>query len=138
MTTAADIMTPGPQWISEEDTLYRAAQLMRELDVGALPVSDSKGRMSSILTDRDIVLRCVADGLDPAAVTAGELSLGAPHTITADADLTEVLQQMSDHQIRRLPVLDGDKQLVGIISESDLARELTDDQLADFVSSVYA
>ncbi|MFR9721974.1 CBS domain-containing protein [Streptomyces sp. MS19] len=138
MTTAADIMTPGAQWISEDDTLERAAQLMRELNVGALPVSDGDERMSGIITDRDIVVDCVATGGDPSQVTAGELAQGTPRWIAADAELDEVLHEMGDAQVRRLPVIDGDKRLVGMISEADLARELSDDQLADFVVSVYA
>ncbi|WP_129843185.1 CBS domain-containing protein [Streptomyces sp. RFCAC02] len=138
MTTAADIMTPGAQWITASETLDRAAQVMRELDVGALPVSDADERMCGILTDRDIVVKCVAAGHDPSRVTAGDLAQGTPRWIAADAELDEVLDEMGDHQIRRLPVIDGDKRLVGMISEADLARELSDDRIADFVTRIYA
>ncbi|MDT0442384.1 CBS domain-containing protein [Streptomyces johnsoniae] len=138
MTTAADIMNPGAQWIPETETLDRAAQLMRELDVGALPVSDTNERLCGIITDRDIVVKCVAAGHDPAQVTASELCQGTPRWIGSEADIGEVLSEMGSHQIRRLPVIDGDKRLVGMISEADLAQVLTDDQLADFVSQVYA
>ncbi len=138
MTTAAEIMNPGAQWIPETETLDRAAQLMRELNVGALPVSDANERLCGIITDRDIVVKCVAAGHDPAQVTARELCQGTPRWIGSDADVDEVLSEMGSHQIRRLPVIDGDKRLVGMISESDLAQVLTDDQLADFVTRVYA
>ncbi|WP_059010995.1 CBS domain-containing protein [Streptomyces specialis] len=138
MTTAADIMNPGAQWIPATETLDRAAQVMRELDVGALPVSDENERMCGILTDRDIVVGCVAAGHDPAQVTAAELCKGTPRWISSDASVDEVLQQMESHQIRRLPVIDGNKRLVGMITEADLARSLTDDQLAQFVERVYA
>ncbi|UCM91128.1 CBS domain-containing protein [Streptomyces marincola] len=138
MTTAAEIMNPGAQWIPETETLDRAAQLMRELGVGALPVSDPEERLCGIITDRDIVVKCVAAGHDPAQVTASELCQGTPRWINDDADVSEVLSTMGTHQIRRLPVIDEDKRLVGMISESDLAQVLTDDQIADFVSQVYA
>ncbi|GAA2082442.1 hypoxic response protein Hrp1 [Streptomyces albiaxialis] len=141
MTTAADIMNPGPQWIPATETLDRAAQLMRELDVGALPVSDPtdpRERMMGIITDRDITVRCVAAGHDPSHVTAGDLCQGTPRWIRSDASVDEVLDEMESHQIRRLPVIDDDKRLVGVISEADLAHHLSDEQLAHFVERVYA
>ncbi|MBQ0867127.1 CBS domain-containing protein [Streptomyces smyrnaeus] len=141
MTTAADIMHPGARWVPATETLDRAAQLMRELDVGALPVSDPNDpneRMCGIITDRDIVVGCVAAGRDPSRVTAGDLCEGTPRWVSADADLNEVLREMETHQIRRLPVIDENKRLVGVISETDLAHHLSDDQLAEFVEQVYA
>lgn len=85
MTTAGDIMHRGAQWIPAHETLDRAAQLMRELNVGALPISDENERLCGILTDRDIVVGCVAMGHDPAKVTAGEMAKGTPRWIAADA-----------------------------------------------------
>ncbi|MDT6985663.1 CBS domain-containing protein [Streptomyces lusitanus] len=137
MTTAGDIMHRGAQWIPAHETLDRAAQLMRELNVGALPISDENERLCGILTDRDIVVGCVAMGHDPAKVTAGEMAKGTPRWIESDADIDDVLTEMRTHQIRRLPVID-DKRLVGMISEADLARHLTDEQIAAFAESVYA
>ncbi|MFI8928517.1 CBS domain-containing protein [Streptomyces sp. NPDC053474] len=137
MTTAADIMHRGAQWIPAHETLDRAAQLMRQLDVGALPISDENERLCGILTDRDIVVRCVAMGHDPAKVTAGELAQGTPRWIASDADVDAVLEEMQGHQIRRLPVIDN-KRLVGMISEADLAKHLTEEQLAAWCESVYA
>ncbi|MGW3990282.1 CBS domain-containing protein [Streptomyces sp. NPDC004830] len=137
MTTAGDIMHRGAQWIPAHETLDRAAQLMRELNVGALPISDEDERLCGILTDRDIVVGCVAMGHDPARVTAGDLAKGTPRWIDADADVSEVLHEMQEHRIRRLPVIQ-DKRLVGMISGSDLARHLTDGQMASWAESVYA
>jgi CBS domain-containing protein len=137
MTTAGDIMHRGAQWIPARETLDRAARLMRELNVGALPISDENERLCGILTDRDIVVGCVALGHDPAQVTAGDMAHGTPRWIDAGADVGEVLQEMKDHQIRRLPVIEN-KRLVGMISEADLARHLTDDQIAAWAESVYA
>ncbi|MGW7075591.1 CBS domain-containing protein [Streptomyces sp. NPDC054871] len=137
MTTAGDIMHRGAQWIPAHETLDRAAQLMRQLDVGALPISDENERLCGILTDRDIVVGCVAMGHDPSRVTAGDLAKGTPRWIDSGAELDEVLQEMKGSQIRRLPVIEN-KRLVGMISEADLATHLDDSQLASWVESVYA
>ncbi|MEU8590302.1 CBS domain-containing protein [Streptomyces sp. NPDC048664] len=137
MTTAGDIMHRGAQWIPAHETLDRAAQLMRELNVGALPISDANERLCGILTDRDIVVGCVAVGHDPSRVTAGDMAKGTPRWIEASADIREVLGEMEEHRIRRLPVIEN-KRLVGMISEADLAQHLSDDQLAGFVEGVYA
>ncbi|MFI6701933.1 CBS domain-containing protein [Streptomyces sp. NPDC050509] len=137
MTTAKDIMHSGARWIPAHETLDRAAQLMRELDVGALPIADSQERLTGILTDRDIVVGCVARGHDPAQTTAGEMAHGTPRWIDADADVEEVLSEMQSHRIRRLPVIE-DKRLVGMISEADLARHLTEIQIAAWAEQVYA
>ena len=137
MTTAGDIMHRGAQWIPAHETLDRAAQLMRQLDVGALPISDENERLCGILTDRDIVVGCVAMGHDPSKVTAGEMAKGTPRWVESSADIGEVLQEMQGNQIRRLPVIEN-KRLVGMISEADLATHLSDDQLAGWVERVYA
>lgn len=137
MTTAGDIMHRGAQWIPAHETLDRAAQLMRELNVGALPISDENERLCGILTDRDIVVGCVAMGHDPARTTAGEMAHGTPRWIDSGADVGDVLREMRDHQIRRLPVIEN-KRLVGMISEADLAQHLAEGQIADFAHSVYA
>ncbi|MBK3638885.1 CBS domain-containing protein [Streptomyces sp. MBT97] len=94
-------------------------------------------RLCGILTDRDIVVGCVAVGHDPAKVTAGEMAQGTPRWIDAGADVGQVLREMQDHRIRRLPVIE-DKRLVGMISEADLARHLPEEQLATWAESVYS
>ncbi|MGW6783161.1 CBS domain-containing protein [Streptomyces sp. NPDC054987] len=137
MTTAADIMHPGAQWIPAHETLDRAAELMARLNVGALPISDTDERLCGIVTDRDIVVNCVAKGLDPAKTTCGDMAQGTPRWIDADADVSDVLDEMESHRIKRLPVI-KDKRLVGMISEADLAQHLSEDQLAGFVEKVYA
>ncbi|WP_395360287.1 CBS domain-containing protein [Streptomyces sp. YH02] len=137
MTTAKDIMHPGAQWIPAHETLDRAAQLMRNLNVGALPVADENERLCGIITDRDIVVGCVAMGHDPAKITCGEMSKGTPRWVESDADVGAVLEEMQSHQIRRLPVIE-EKRLVGMISEADLAQHLSDEQLKAFCESVYA
>ncbi|MFD3530818.1 CBS domain-containing protein [Streptomyces sp. NPDC058664] len=137
MTTAKDIMHPGARWIPAHETLDRAAQLMREMNVGALPIADENERLCGILTDRDIVVGCVAMGHDPAKITCGEMAKGTPRWVEADADVSAVLEEMQSHQIKRLPVIE-DKRLVGMISEADLAQHLSDEQIKAFCTSVYA
>jgi CBS domain-containing protein len=137
MTTAKDIMSTGVRYIPATETLDRAAQMMREMNVGALPICSASGQITGIVTDRDIVVKCVASGHDPAEVTAGSLSSGKPHVVDASADITEALETMKTHQIRRLPVTDGTK-LVGMISEADIARHLSQRDVHSFAEKVYA
>ncbi|MFI9719381.1 CBS domain-containing protein [Streptomyces sp. NPDC052396] len=137
MTTAKDIMHPGAHWIPATETLEHAAQRMRDLGVGALPVSDADERLCGIITDRDIVLKCVAEGRDPSSTTAADLARGTPRWIDANADVQQVVEEMGSHHIRRLPVIEN-KRLVGMISEADVARNLPADQVAAFAGRVYA
>jgi len=137
MTTAREIMHVGAECIGEHETLAQAARWMRDLEVGALPVCGDDDRLHGIITDRDIVIKCVAAGGDPQTVTAGELAQGKPFTIDAGADTGQVLRVMEEHRIRRLPVIDNHR-LVGMISEADLARHLPEQSVAEFVEAVCA
>ncbi|MFD7068704.1 CBS domain-containing protein [Streptomyces sp. NPDC059913] len=137
MTTAKDIMHEGAQWIPETETLLHAAQRMRQLHVGALPVSDEDERLCGIITDRDIVVKCVAEGHDPSQCTAADLVEGTPRWIDGNASVEDVITEMGTHHIRRLPVIE-DKKLVGMISEADVARSLPEDQVHAFAAQVYA
>jgi CBS domain-containing protein len=133
---ARDIMHPGAQCIGEGDSVAAAAQKMRDLGVGALPICGADDRLHGILTDRDIVLRCVAEGRDPAQVRAGDLAQETLFWAEASAGVGEVLHQMEDHRVKHLPVIDNHR-LVGIITEADLARHLDEHRLAEFVEKVY-
>jgi CBS domain-containing protein len=136
VTTAREIMHPGVQCVDEDANLVEAARMMRDLDVGSLPICGKDDRLHGIITDRDIVIRAVADGLDLAATRAGEFGCHV-HWVDASDSLAEVLRTMEDNQIRRVPVIE-DHRLVGMVSEADLARHLPDDRLAAFVGRVYA
>lgn len=136
MTTAKDIMKPGAQWISKEQSVAQAARAMAELGVGALVVADENERMCGIITDRDIVIKCVAQGMSPAETRAAELCEATPRWVAADADVDQVLDEMEGHQVKRMPVIEN-KRLIGMISEADLARHLDDNQLGEFVTAVY-
>ncbi len=137
MTTARDIMHTGAECIGEHESLHKAAQRMRDLDVGALPICGDDDRLHGIITDRDIVLKCIAAGNDPQVMTTGDLAQGKPVTIEAAADASQVLAVMEEHRIRRLPVTESHR-LIGMISEADLARNLPDQALAEFVESICA
>jgi CBS domain-containing protein len=137
MTTARDIMHKGGTCVGEHETLEAAAKQMRELDVGALPICGDDDRLHGIITDRDIVVKCIAQGHDPRRMTAGELAQGTPYLVTADANIRDVLAVMEEHQVRRVPVLEQHR-LVGMISEADLARHLPDETIGRFVEAVCA
>ena len=135
MTVARDLMTPDPTCVKEDQTLADAARMMRDLDVGALPICGNDDRLKGMLTDRDIVVKCIAEGGDPTTATAGSLAEGPPLTIGADVDIREALEVMQDQQVRRLPVID-DRRLVGIISQADIARELSAVQTGETVAEI--
>ena len=135
MTVARDLMTPDPKCVKEDQTLADAARMMRDLDVGALPICGNDDRLKGMVTDRDIVVKCIADGGDPNTVTAGSLGEGKPITIGADDDIRDALVVMQEYQVRRLPVIDG-HDLVGIISQADIARELSATQTGETVAEI--
>jgi CBS domain-containing protein len=134
--TARDVMHPGAECLPTHETLDRAAELMRRHGIGALPVCGDDDRVMGIITDRDIVIKCVAEGRDPGSVRAGDLVSGLV-CVTPDTPIRDAIALMEQHQIKRLPVVERDR-IVGMISEADLARHLTDEQLAEFVHGVYA
>jgi CBS domain-containing protein len=135
MTTARDLMTVGAECIGENDSVVEAARKMRDLDVGALPICGEDNRLKGMLTDRDIVVKCIAEGGDPASTTAGQFGQGKPVTIGADDSVEEALRTMSEHQVRRLPVIDG-HDLVGMLAQADVARHLNESQVGDVVQDI--
>jgi len=135
MTKARDLMTPGAECVGENKTLVDAARKMRDLDVGALPICGEDNRLKGMLTDRDIVVRCLADGGDPATALAGQFGQGKPVTIGADDSIEEALRTMTKHQVRRLPVIDG-HDLVGMLAQADIAREMPEHKTGDTVQEI--
>ena len=124
-----EIMSADVEVIAPEATIREAAEKMKDLDVGPLPVCDGE-RLVGMLTDRDIVVRAVALGRDP-ATTAVEDAM-SPEVVYCfdDDDSTDAAQLMQEHQIRRLPIVNRERRLVGIVSLGDLAVETRDEQLA--------
>lgn len=137
MTTARDIMHSGATCVAAHESLRAAAQHMRELGVGALPICGDDDRLHGMLTDRDIVVKALAAGLDLDTATAGDLAQENTYHVSADADVEEMLLMMEEHQIRRLPVID-DHRLVGIVSEADIARNLPEHAIVQFAKAVYS
>jgi CBS domain-containing protein len=135
MATARDIMTAGAECAGENDSLADAARKMRDLNVGALPICGEDNRLKGMVTDRDIVVRCIAEGGDPNTVRVGELGDGKPVTIGADDSVDEALQTMKRYQVRRLPVIDGHN-LVGMVSQADIARNIDPSKVGDVIEAI--
>ena len=136
---ARDIMSPDVTCIGEGDSVLEAAKQLRQLDVGALPICGEDDRLKGMLTDRDIVVKVLAEDRDPASTRAGELGQGDGKTVTIGADdpIEEALRTMTEHKVRRLPVIDEQK-CVGIISQADIATNLDEEQVGDLVEAISA
>jgi CBS domain-containing protein len=135
MATAREIMTGGAECVGENETLEAAARKMKDLDVGSLPICGEDNRLKGMLTDRDIVVKCLAEGGDPRTATAGQFGEGKPVTIGADDSIEEAIRTMQDHQVRRLPVIDGHN-LVGVLSQADIAKNYPEDRVGELVAFI--
>ena len=129
-------MTPGATFVDVDLTVAEAASRMASEDFGALPICNSEGRLQGVITDRDIVVKVIAAGLDPTSTTVGEIAGGTEVvTIGADDSAEEAIRTMKDHSVRRLPVIDG-TDLVGMVSQADIARALPDAKVGDLVGVI--
>ncbi len=135
--TAREVMTGGAECVGENESIVDAAKKMADLDVGALPICGEDNRLKGMLTDRDIAVKVLGQGKDPASTNAGELGEGKPVTIGADDSVREALRTMKDHKVRRLPVIDG-HDLVGIVSQGDLATNIDEEEVGDLVEAISA
>ncbi|GAA1037799.1 CBS domain-containing protein [Virgisporangium ochraceum] len=135
MPTAREIMTADATCVGETENVLEAARKMADLGVGSLPICGTDNRLKGMLTDRDIVVKVLAQGKDPGSCTASELAQGKPVTIGADDDAKEILRTMAQHKVRRLPVIDG-HQLVGIVAVADVARALPDNPVGDLIDAI--
>ena len=121
---ARDIMTSDPTWIDANETVDKAARQLAQEDIGALPICEN-GKLTGVITDRDIVVKVIAEGQDPATIRVGDLAQGEAVTIGADDSIDELVRTMREHDVRRLPVIDG-TDLVGVVAQADVAVELGD------------
>lgn len=123
---ARDIMTADPFCVTPTDTVRRAADVMRELDVGAVPVVDEilNPVLRGVITDRDITVRCVAEGHSPACMVRDHMTAAPLQTVPPEADVAEVIQLMEKAQVRRILVVKPDGTLAGIIAQADIALKL--------------
>lgn len=124
-----ELMTPDVRVVPPDATLDQAARDMRDLDVGSLPVCDGQ-RLVGVVTDRDIAIRAVADGRDPGRATVREVMTARVRYCFDDEDLAEAVRMMQQYQIRRLPVLNREKRLVGILALGDVAVDGGDGALS--------
>jgi len=118
-------MTDRPRCVTPETPISEAARLMKSDDVGSLPILEGE-RLAGIVTDRDIVLQAVAEEKDPRGMPVREVASRELVTIGPEEDLSEALRLMASHQVRRIPVVDEDSRLVGIVAQADIAREVKD------------
>ncbi|MET9926813.1 MULTISPECIES: CBS domain-containing protein [unclassified Streptomyces] len=135
MTKARDIMTGGAECVQARETVLDAARKMKDLGVGALPICGEDNKLKGMLTDRDIVVKVLGEGKDPATCPAGNLAQGEAVTIGADDDAEEILRTMTQHKVRRLPVIDG-HDLVGVVAQADVARALPDPKVGDLIQAL--
>jgi CBS domain-containing protein len=133
--TIRDAMTPDPQTVQSSATIVEVAQLMKSEDVGVIPVVEG-GNLLGVVTDRDIVLRVVAEGNDPQTAKAGDVASSSLVTVDPQQDLDEALRLMAQHQVRRLPVVEEDGRLVGMLAQADVARESSDAKTGEVVEEI--
>jgi CBS domain-containing protein len=134
---ARDIMTGSAECVGENDSVLDAAMKLTKLDIGAMPICGEDNRLKGMITDRDIVVKVLAEGRDPASTRVGELAEGKPVTIGADDSVAETLDTMARYKVRRLPVIDG-HDLVGVISQADIANKLSDEDTGRLVEVISA
>ena len=130
-----ELMSSNPCAIDAEKPVAYAAKMMKEEDVGLAPVVEGD-RLVGTLTDRDIVVRVVAEGKDPQSVTVREVASTDLVTIDPQQDLDEALQLMARKQVRRLPVVEQDGRLVGVLAQADVALEAKDKQTGQLVEDI--
>lgn len=123
---ARDIMTANPSVVTPDEPVSKAAGIMRELDVGLVPVVDDRShmRLEGVITDRDIAVRCVAAQHKPGCRVRDHMTTNHIDTVRPDADVEEVINKMEHEKVRRIPVVNEGAQLAGIIAQADLAIKL--------------
>ena len=134
MTQIRDLMTENPSSCERGTPVAEAAKVMARENVGSVPVVEG-GRLVGVVTDRDLVVRLLAEGRDPQSTTVGEIASSEPVTLSPDDDLDQALQLLARHQVRRLPVVEGER-LVGIVAQADIARHADEVQTGEVVEEI--
>ena len=130
-----DLMTSNPCSIDSDKSVAYAAKMMRDENVGLAPIVEGN-RLIGTVTDRDIAVRVVAEGKDPESTKVTEIASTALVTVDPRQDLDEALRLMTQHQVRRLPVVEEDGRLVGVIAQADVARSADDRRTGEFVEEI--
>lgn len=130
---AKDIMTKSPRCVTPDTTVREAARVMKDQNVGVLPVVKSKDSttLSGVITDRDIAIRCVADGRDSATCLVRDVMSAKVTTARAEDSVDDVMDLMGREQVRRIPIVDDRGSLVGIVAQADIVRKAKDDEKAE-------
>jgi CBS domain-containing protein len=128
MTTSSDLMTKNPVCALPDDTVASVAQLMKERDIGPVPIVEDKisKKLLGIVTDRDLAIKVVAEGRDPKTTTVKEVMTKDVVTCHENDNIRSTLDAMSKHQLRRILVVDADNMLVGIIAQADIATRMNE------------
>ena len=134
--TVREAMHEGCECINESETIIQAAKLMEQLDIGVLPICGSDDRLKGMLTDRDIVVKVLAHDMDPTTTPVSEFAQGTPVWVNADASIDEALELMRENAVKRLPVIDEDKQLCGIVTEADIATTVSKTKTGQVVEAI--
>ena len=137
-TTVREAMHEGCECIGENQSVLDAAKRMEQLDIGAMPICGQDDRLKGMITDRDIVVKVLAHDKDPASTMAGELGQDRLACVRADAPIDHALSMMREHKVRRLPVLDENKRLCGMITEADIATHIPQDRTGEVVGAIAA
>jgi CBS domain-containing protein len=130
-----EVMTSDPRSLESGSTVMEAARLMRDEDAGSIPIVEGE-KLVGTVTDRDIAIRVVAEGREPESVTVGEIASRELVTIDPQQDLDEALRLMARHQVRRLPVVEEDGKLVGIVAQADIAEHASDSRTGQLVEDI--
>ena len=130
-----DVMTTNPRTVEPSTPVQEAAKIMRDQDVGPVPIVEN-GTVGGIVTDRDIVINVVAEGVDPSSTPVSQIASRDLVTVDPDQTLDEALRLMAQHQVRRLPVVEEDGKLVGIVAQADIARAADDQRTGEVVEEI--
>jgi CBS domain-containing protein len=134
-TKVRDVMTDRPRCVTLETPISEVAQLMESEDIGSLPVLEGD-QLAGMVTDRDIVLRAVAKGKDPRGMPVREVASRELVTVYAEDDLSNALKKMASQQVRRLPVVDEENRLVGVLAQADVALEVKEKAVGEMVEEI--
>jgi CBS domain-containing protein len=133
--TIRDLMTTNPKTVTADATLVEAAKIMRDEDTGVVPIVDG-GNLVGVITDRDIAIRAVVEGKDAQSTKVRDIASKDIVTVDPQQDLEEALRLMAKHQVRRLPVVEEDGTLVGIVAQADVARAGDDARTGEVVEEI--
>ncbi len=135
MVAARELISTPAKCVKEQDSIQVAAQMMKDLGVGMLPICGKDDRLAGTITDRDIVINCVAEGVATSSTKVADYAQGKPVTIGADDSVEEAIRTMQEQRVRRLPVIDG-HELVGMLAQADIARYYDAQGTGNLVESI--